>query len=167
MSIDSSRQKCWGWKKTSLLSSRHMVALPTSNASFWLEAPGKALTYFGEQNYSVFKLSPILTEQQLLSSNLFQFTKFKKKKPKNTFAVSVTTLCKVWLSLLFHCSHFIFTLLDLSDRVFCYLFAIRSFFPFFVGSRSIPNSFFLVVIHSMRSGYSSYKLFPLAWHAEL
>lgn len=36
----------------------------TSNAPFWLEAPGKALLYCRDQNYSVFKLSPVLAEQQ-------------------------------------------------------------------------------------------------------
>lgn len=105
------------------------------------------------QNFSAFRLSPILTGC-LLPSKLLQFAKFKKSLLFILLAFARSD--SAWFFLF---SPPLYTSWPL--RTFCYLFAVFFFLPFLVGSWSVPNSFSVAVIHSVRSGYSSYNLFSL------
>lgn len=159
-STDSLRQECWGQKKTSPLCSRHGAwAMPHSD----LKPQVKHSFTSGTKTTLSLNSAPFSLNSSLFSSHLFQFTKLKKP-----FAISVTTLCKVWLSLLFTVlTSSLRFLTSKTEHFVIYLLSVLFFPPFLVSNQSIPNSFSVVVIHSVRSGYSSYKLFPLAWHAQL
>lgn len=124
------RQKCWGQRERCLLCSRHMVPLPTSNAPHSnLKPQVKHSLNLGTKTTLSLDSAPSTLTSSLPSSNLLQFAKFKKL----SLFILLPFACKVWLSMIFYCSHFIFTLLDLQDRTFHYLFAISSFFAILSG----------------------------------
>lgn len=121
-SSDSLRQECWGQKKTSPLCSRHRArAMPHSD----LKPQVKHSFTAGTKTTLSLNSAPFPLNSSLFSSHLFQFTKLK-----NPFAISVTTLCKVWLSLLFtvltSSLHF---LTSKTERFVIYLLSVLFFSP--------------------------------------
>lgn len=120
-----------------------------------LEDPGKALTHSGYQNFSAFRLSPILTGS-FLSSYLLQCAKFRKLLLFILLAFSRSD--SAWVLLFSPPLYNSWPLRKSFSLFICYLFFSP---PLLVGPWSIPNSFSVAVIHSVRSGYSSYNLFTL------